>query len=81
MAFEIDARVGGARTQFAQQAPPEEIQELIDAGFQGKDSQDFYEGLLAGFANSYSIFTQVEPNLAKQTVGSCIAHIAKFTIR
>ena len=80
MSIEIDSRVGNERKQFATQIPPEFCQMIIDSGFHGDETPDFYEGLLAGYAVSLSILNQMTVEYAKVVIGSFIAHIAKFTI-
>jgi hypothetical protein len=77
MTLQLDCRVGGERKQFATQEPPEFCQLLLDAGFTNQDSTDFYEGLLAGYANSLAILQQMTPEHAKVVIGSCVAHLAK----
>ena len=68
MSIEIDSRVGNERKQFATQIPPEFCQMIIDSGFHGDETPDFYEGLLAGYAVSLSI-----AHIAKFTIESGIS--------
>lgn len=77
MTLQLDARVGGARQQFSTQIPPGYCQAIIDAGFVGTDCPDFYEGLLAGYANSLAILQQMPLENAKDLIGSCVATLAK----
>jgi hypothetical protein len=71
----FDHRVGIERRQFATQVsriPPEQLK-VLKEGFQGKESQEFYEGLLAGYACSFQLthLPQIRENL-----GSIVAYLS-----
>lgn len=59
----IDTRIGGDRAQFAsqlQRLSPESLV-TVDQLFTGTETDDFYEGLLAGVSASYKIHTTQGP--------------------
>ena len=76
----IDTRIGGARNQFAAQAEKmsKDIKQVIDRNFSGTDSPDFYEGLLAGYANAYQIAQNLGKDAAIEYIGSIIAYVSLF---
>jgi len=81
MSFELDSRVGSTeRQQFATQTPPEYCQVLLNSGFHGDESPDFYEGLLSGCSISLAIMQQMPIENAKIVIGSIVAHTASHLL-
>jgi len=74
----LDTRVGFERNQFASQVLyiPKHIEDWFHKSFVGGETDDFYEGLLAGFSNAYSILEQMPLDQAKQFIGAIVALLA-----
>ena len=73
--MKIDVRVGSARRQFASQTPniPEYIKNWFLQSFNGEETVDFNEGLLAGFSSAYALMEQMPLEYAKQFTGATVA--------
>ena len=74
----FDQRVGAERSQFATQAAviEEDLLKLIAKNFNGKESLEFYEGLLAGYACCYSIISGTSEADHKTIIGGAVSYIA-----
>lgn len=57
---------------------PVEFVKQCDDHFKGKESKEFYKGLLTGYANAQNLVRQVDPS-AKSTnsLGMIVCYIAK----
>jgi hypothetical protein len=74
--MQFDKRVGDERKQFATQVAHinPEVLKVIAAGFSGKESTEFYEGLLAGYTDSYQIVRSLANG--QEYLGALIAYIS-----
>lgn len=74
----LDARVGFERNQFASQVTqiPKHIEDWFRQSFTGEETDDFNEGLLAGFSNAYALLGQMPSDHAKQFIGAVVAMLA-----
>ena len=79
--FTIDEKIDDARiVQFASQAKyiTENVRNEFDRFFTGRNSVDFNQGLLAGYANSYVMMIKIDPDSEiTKTTGLIIAYIAE----
>lgn len=69
--MEMDSRVGFERNQFASQVKnmPKSIIEEVECSLRGEETDDFYEGLLSGYANSFTMLKQMKPEGAELLIG------------
>ena len=74
----FDERVGAERNQFATQVAvmDEDLLKHITERFNGDESLEFYEGLLAGYACCYSIISGTPQVDHKTIIGSIAAYIS-----
>lgn len=79
--FQIDEQIEYSRVQqFATQiqniAP--ELRDEYESHFSNKESDDFYLGLLAGYANAYVLATsdELDADEKKQYLGALVAFVA-----
>ena len=77
----LDEKVGLVRRdQFASQikyVPPELMEEMEkNFNLDGKQSKEFYEGLLTGYANSYVLINSLDQRKAVDYTGAITAFIA-----
>lgn len=75
--MKFDHRVGEERKQFATQVTriTSETKTILKAGFDGGESTEFYEGLLAGYACSFQL-AQL-PKVA-ENLGCIIAYLSEI---
>lgn len=80
MSMKFDERVGVERSQFATQISEidKDLLEQIARNFTGKESMEFYEGLLAGYVCSYSIIKGISEKDSKDMMGGIIAYISEI---
>lgn len=73
----LDKKVGEERKQFASQSSeiPTEVKVDLDTTFIGKESTEFYEGLLAGYACAYQLLQLPE---IKRNLGYIIAYLSEI---
>lgn len=74
----LDARVGHERRQFASQIinVPDHVEKWFMESFQNTESDDFNEGLLAGFSNALSIMQSYPTENAQSIIGCVVALLA-----
>ena len=79
--FQIDDRVDYARIQqFATQIEnvSDRTKTQFDSHFGGKDSDDFYLGLLSGYANAYVVQSseEISDKEKLEYIGALVAYVA-----
>ena len=79
MALRLDEKVGLVRIdQFASQIEhlTPEVKEFLEDSFSGKHSKEFYEGLLAAYANTYIMINGLDHEQLKEYSGPIVAFVA-----
>jgi hypothetical protein len=73
----IDVRVGENRIQYAGQweGLHPDVRAVIEEGFTGDETDDFYEGMLAGLSFAFVIQQQM-PESVNVLTGAAIAYIS-----
>lgn len=84
--FQIDERIDYSRVQqFASQVTnlSNRLRTELDENFEGDKSDDFYFGLLAGFANSLSVFQngELEEQDKESLLGAIVALVSDCIAR
>ncbi len=80
MALSLDEKIDEARVrQFASQMAevPTSSKAWFEETFSGEHSTEFYEGLLAGYANMHVMVTNLSPEKLKQYSGPIVAFVAE----
>jgi len=77
----FDQRVGEERKQFATQTSKinKKMKVVLDDGFVGNETTEFYEGLLAGYARTHQLLlSKLTKQEMKEFIGFVVAYLSEI---